>query len=268
VSVWSAYGAAAAKAEARLEHIKSHLEGGFDVQGYVTNIENQRGNPAACAERLSSYAFARGMLAWFETADLEEMKRWFSVAESLHRYQFSLQSDKMNFLPKTLDFMRALVSDNEMLIDWFCQCRDIVDEKRIQSTTTADFLAYQIVLAAKGDMRQLSERCLLMREKPPKGAKQMFLLDNEFFMALANGDKLAMEHALLELTSAASIRKRLSSENGYSEGMISTFGVIYAKIAWRSGYEVKCETPFIPAQWLPVNSLGHYEPYFSFLRTI
>lgn len=266
MSLFESYGPGKARAADRLEHTKSHLDGGFDVEGYISNIENNLGNPVACAGRLSSYAFAKGIHAWFELSDLEVMKNWFYVSESLHKYQFSLQSDKMNFLPKALDFMRALVSDNISLIDWFCNCNEIVDGKRIQSTTTADFLAYQIILAVKGDFPQIIERCLRMNTNPPKGPKKMFLQDNDFFLALANGDISGMEAALKELTSPASIKKRLSIESGFSEGLISTFGVIYAKIAWRHGYEVRVETPYIPKEWLPVTPLNNYDPVYSFLK--
>lgn len=254
------------KAQARLYHIKSHLNGGHDVERCIHNIVNSAGSPAAAAGLLSAHAYAEGMWAWYELVDLELMKNWFYVSGALQKYEFLLQSDKMNFLPKTLDFMRALVSDNASLITWFCNCREIFDEKRIQSTTTADFLAYQIILAVQGDFPQLTERCLKFKAQPPKGAKQTFLLDNEFFIALANGDIAGMEATLMELTSPSSIKKRLSSESGYSEGLISTYGVIYAKIAWRHGYEVRVDTPYIPVEWLPVTPLTNYNPIYSFLK--
>nr|WP_262381825.1 immunity 49 family protein [Pseudomonas veronii] len=101
---------------------------------------------------------------------------------------------------------------------------------------------------------------------PPSGPKKRFMLDNEFFIALAEGDKSKMESVLRELTTPASIKRRFDSENGYSEGLISTFGVIYAKIAWRHGYEVVVDTPYIPSEWLPVKPLAHYDAHYEFLK--
>ncbi|MDY7552405.1 Imm49 family immunity protein [Pseudomonas sp. FG1] len=92
------------------------------------------------------------------------------------------------------------------------------------------------------------------------------MLDNEFFIALAEGDKSKMESVLRELTTPVSIKRRFDSENGYSEGLISTFGVIYAKIAWRHGYEVVVDTPYIPSEWLPVKPLAHYDAHYEFLK--
>lgn len=94
----------------------------------------------------------------------------------------------------------------------------------------------------------------------------MFLLDNDFFLALTHGDKTAMEVSLHNLTLPSSIKKRLDMEGGYSEGLISSFGVIYAKIAWRHGYEVVVDTPYIPSEWLPVKPLAHYDAHYEFLK--
>lgn len=263
---WDLYGKGKAQALSRIKHVRSHLDGGFDLAGYIANIETGRGDPVACADRLSSYAYAQGIEEWFGNSELDKMKNWFFIAECLHQYQYSLKSDKMNFLLKTFDFMAALVSDNEVLISRFCDNDDIVDSKRVQSTTTADFVAYQIRLAVKGDFAQLRDRCARMIAHPPSGPKKRFMLDNEFFIALVEGDISKMESVLRELTTPASIKRRFDSENGYSEGLISTFGVIYAKIAWRHGYQVAIDTPYIPTEWLPVKPLAHYDAHYDFLK--
>ncbi|MDB6051986.1 MAG: hypothetical protein JWR17_4732 [Pseudomonas sp.] len=253
-------------ARSRLEHIDSHLDGGFDIYRLANNVETGQGDPAACSERLASHAYAKGMHAWFRMEDLYAMKEWFYISGRLNQYASQVRSDKMNFLYKMLEFMRPLVSDNQQLIDWFCQFSEIRDVKRIESVTTPDYTGYQIVLAVKGEWELLSERCLQMSAKPPKGKTARFLLDNEFFAALAKGDIRLMEGVLAELISPKQIRARASAEGGYSEGLISTFGVIFSKIAWRHGYEVKVDSPYIPAEWLPVKPLSVYDPHYRFLK--
>ncbi len=254
------------KFNVRMAHINAHLKKGFDVDGCVFNIEQGRGNPLACAGLLSSHALAMGMVSWFEVKSLELMKEWFSISGELNKYAFTLQSDVMNFLFKVLEFMRPLVSDNERLIDWFCQFSDIRDAKRIESVTTPDYIGYQIILAVKGEWELLAERCERMSANPPKGKTNRFLLDNEFFLALATKNIGKMESVLTELVSPKLIKARADSESGYSEGLISTYGVIYAKIAWRHGFEVKVDTPYIPAEWLPVRPLQVYNAHYNFLR--
>jgi Immunity protein 49 len=254
------------KFDLRMAHIGAHLKRGFDVEGCIFNIEQGRGNPVACAGLLSSQALAMGMQSWFEMKNLESTKEWFSISGELNKYAFILQSDVMNFLFKMLEFMRPLVSDNEALIDWFCQFSNIRDAKRIESITTPDYIGYQIVLAVKGEWTLLAERCERMIANPPKGKTKRFLLDNEFFLALAMKDKGGMESVLTELVSPKLIKARADSESGYSEGLISTYGVIYAKIAWRHGFEVEVDSPYIPAEWLPVRPLQVYDPHYNFLK--
>jgi hypothetical protein len=41
--------------------------------------------------------------------------------------------------------------------------------------------------------------------------------------------------------------------------------VIYAKIAWLHGHEVRVDSPYVPAQWLPLEPLPHYDPVYRFL---
>jgi hypothetical protein len=112
---------------------------------------------------------------------------------------------------------------------------------------------------------------------PPSGPKKRFMLDNEFFIALAEGDTSKMESVLRELTTPAAIKRRFDSENGYSEGLTSTFGVIYAKIAWRhaigSPLPVSIFTTHLailkpPSKWLFTCSIldtacALYFPYLS-----
>ena len=260
------YGKYKAQAISRIEHVKSHLDGGFNIARCVVNIETDKGDPIACMDRLASHAYAQAIEEWFSNSSLEKMKTWFYIADSLRRHRYSLKTDKMNFMLKTFDFLAGLVSDNESLISWFCNNDDIFDAKRVQATTTADFVAYQIRLAVKGDFAQLLDRCARMIAHPPSGPKRRFMLDNEFFIALAEGDTSKMESVLRELTTPALIKRRFDSENGYSEGLISTFGVIYAKIAWRHGYKIAIDTPYIPAEWLPVEPLDHYDVHYGFLK--
>ena len=42
--------------------------------------------------------------------------------------------------------------------------------------------------------------------------------------------------------------------------------MIYAKIAWRSGYEVEVDLPCIPKEWLPVTPLDNYDEHYDFLK--
>ncbi|WP_460042583.1 hypothetical protein [Pseudomonas sp. S2_H01] len=164
----------------RLDHIKSHLDGGFDIQRCVNYIETGTGDAAGCASTLSRHSYAKGMQAWFELGDLNAAKNWFYNWGLLTKYEFELRSDKMSLLHKVLQFSKILVSDNDKLTKWFCGFSEIRDAKRIESVTTPDFTAYQIILSVKGDFESVVSRCERVDNNPPKGDAKRYLSDNLF----------------------------------------------------------------------------------------
>jgi hypothetical protein len=91
--------------------------------------------------------------------------------------------------------------------------------------------------------------------------------DSRYHLALAVGDVPGMEEALAELVEPRLMRRRQAEENGYTQQLICTFAVVYAKIAWFHGYEVQVESPMVPSEWLPVAPLSRYKDNFAFLAT-
>jgi hypothetical protein len=72
---------------------------------------------------------------------------------------------------------------------------------------------------------------------------------------------------LTELTSPKVAKVRNSEPAlGFTERLIATHAVIYAKIAWRHGFRVKIDTPWIPAAWLPVDPLSQYVDPYGFMK--
>ncbi|CAG2271366.1 hypothetical protein BCCR75502_01618 [Burkholderia sola] len=72
-----------------------------------------------------------------------------------------------------------------------------------------------------------------------------------------------MEATLQELTSPKVAKVRNAEHAfGFTEKLIGTHAVIYAKIAWRHGLRVRVDTPWIPEEWLPIEPLDNYlDPY-------
>ena len=110
------------------------------------------------------------------------------------------------------------------------------------------------------------ERCERVLADPPGASReQKYLGDHKFFLALARQDKSAMEDALRALVSPRAVKDRANDDSGYATDLISTAGVIYAKIAWLHGHEVQVDSQYIPAEWLSSNPLEHYDNHYSFL---
>ncbi len=249
----------------RIAHVKSHVDEGPSLNA-VSNIVNNQGDPIACAMGLSSFAKGKAMLAWFESHDLNTMRQWWYVSAKLDQMWYQIQPDILNGGNKLLRLLAPLLSNNDALIDWFAHYDQTYDMKRVESHKTGDFWAYSGALALRGEWPRLIERCEKVINDPPKGAQQRRLLAHHFYLALAHGDTLKMEEILREMVTPKILRALYEENGGFTQDLISTSAVIYAKIAWRHGYEVKVDSPFIPQEWLQMEPLAQYDNYFSFLK--
>lgn len=94
-------------------------------------------------------------------------------------------------------------------------------------------------------------------------------IDHRFYLALARHDVSGMEAVLQELTSPKVCKVRnVEQAFGFTEKLIATHAVIYAKIAWRHGFRVEVETPWIPQDWLPMAPLAECVDLYDFMRTV
>lgn len=256
------------KASKRLAHIKSHVDGGQSgIEIKVQNIVQARGNPRACALLLSGNAEANAMFAWFGNHDLNTMKQWCYVAAKLDQLYFQMQEDDPEWGRGFPQLLKPILSDHDVLIDWFANYDLAFDMKRVENHKTHDFWAYQAIVALRGDWPRLIERCERIIADPPGATKeQKYLLDHHFYLALAQGDIEKMQNVLQEIVSPKAINTRLDYETGYTADLISTPAVIYAKIAWRHGYKVKVASPYVPQEWLPIQPLSQYDNHYKFLN--
>jgi len=252
------------KSVERLHHICSSLDrGAFDPTGCVRNIATGEGSPAGSALQMQSYCLARAMRAWFEYFDISEMKKWFYLSGKFQVIYLEIAPDKMNAFPRVMDFSQILLSDCEPLISRFCSFTEIYDSKRISSLTTLDYHAFNIILAARGEMDLLALRCEASRKNPPKSLGGKFIPDNLFLAALAEGDQGRMEEVLNGLVTPKIIRSRSGLEGGYTKDLISTSVVLYAKLAWRHGFNINVESALVPSEWMPISPLSYYDPTYE-----
>lgn len=259
----------AKKANSRIEHVKRHLDGGYpDMEKMVSYIIHGLGNPRACAGLLSGHAEASAMYAWFANHDLKTMKQWWYVSAKLEQLQYRMEVDTCSPEANTLHLIKPILSDHDGVIDWFAHFDDVYDMKRVENHKTSDFRAYHAIVALRGDWPRLIERCERVINDPPGASgEQKYQIDHHFFLALAQGDVTKMEEVLQQIVEPKAIRSRNDDESGYTADLISTYAVIYAKIAWQHGYQVKVDSPYVPAEWLPVAPLEHYDTHYDFLKS-
>ena len=255
------------KAELRLAHIAKHLDLEDSIERKVYNIVHNVGNPIACALGLSSHAKAKAMYAWFKDRDIEAFRQWCYVAAKLDQLWYRLEDSTINSGARLLQLLKPFVSNNNEVIEWFMNNDSVYDAKRIANHKTRDFFAYQAIIALRGDWPKLIARCELVLSDPPKSSSEKkYAIDHEFYLALGQGDIEGMKKVICSLVTSKALRTRYEDESGFTKDLISTYAVIYSKIALRHGYDVKVDSPYIPLEWLDNDPLEKYETHYSFLK--
>lgn len=232
-----------------------------------------KGSREGCLSSVLMHAEARSLMAWFERKDLDEHKQWAYVAAKIQR--MILQLEPWRWFP-AYKLLYALLSDHENVLHWYEGHRVaffIHDDERgdeslnKENPATVTFHSYQALLALRGEWEELGRRCELILGLP-KAVGQDFLVDHRFYLALANGDRRGMEAALNCLTSpeVAKIRN-YGAAFGFTESLLATHATLYAKIAWRHGFEIEVESPWVPREWLPIKPLQDYKDPWSFMQS-
>lgn len=255
-----------AKAAARMQHVRSHAR--FD-DGYAQALDfigRNAGNVPACAMELSGHAMACAMVAWFDERSIESMRQHCYIAARLDQFWYPLNTQRFSPRGNFLQLLMPLLSNHRGLIEWFIGHERIWDLARVDKHATSDFWAYQAIIALQGDWPRLLARChKVMAEPPGASGEQKYLVDHRFWLALAEGDLAEMEAALAAIASPKIVRARHDDESGFTDDLIFTPAVIYAKIAWWHGHEVSVPTGLIPSEWLPMTPLAQYRSGYPFL---
>lgn len=252
-----------------LEHVRGHamrLEFLEKEDQPAIMIEEGRGSRQGCLYTLISVHTARAIAAWFGDHDLTAFKQDCYIASKL-QYIREKEANELGWL-REQNFFTVLMSDHAPLIEFYASFKpsDNFWIRRTSSPREHAFRHYQVTLALRGDWKELARRAQEQLDAQPTGHKR-FMVDQRFYLALAHGDKAGMEDALAELTSPKMAKVRNDQLGfGYTHFFIGTHATMYAKIAWRAGYEIEVDTPYIPKEWLPIRPLEKYEDPYPFMR--
>jgi hypothetical protein len=259
--------------EDSLERGLQHV-GGERIKLRLTTIDLLNagdGSRSGCLSNMVSNAAAIGTIQYFRDHNLPAMKQWAYVTAKLNIMLNHLQTGE-DYL--VYDLLWPLISDNEEVIDWYRQHNrpymlgkkitggDIDDPKNYQ------FYRYQSWLALNARWDELRQRCELILGMQDEIKKDRnYLIDHRFYLALANGDKASMEAVLAEKCQPKQRKARHDQESGLTHNFIVSYATLFAKLAWRNGYEVEVDTPWIPTDWLPVKPLDKYEDPWPFMQS-
>lgn len=165
-----------------------------------------------------------------------------------------------------------LVSDNEEVIAWHAAnplfYESPRDPGRKTIVNTHEFARLQMHRALTQQWPALAEDCERALAQPDlfKRALRPRLGIFEFLLALARGDEATMRSKLLDRCSPRQRARSFQFESGLTNHFIVAYATLYAKLAWRAGYELDLDTPWIPRDWLPVRPLPHYDEPWPFMK--
>ncbi|MFZ6774926.1 Imm49 family immunity protein [Undibacterium sp. SXout7W] len=229
-------------------------------------ISEGKGSFDGCIRNLRSLHSYKAIYAWFAKYNLEEFKLQASISNKLH-YIHCVEVEPRG-MTKEADYFLGLLSDYEPMIRWMMELQPGSAQgiKWINNPKEHFFRHWQMTLAVRGDWTALRQRAELFLSDVPTKMKK-FAVDQRFYLALSQGDQAGMQVALEELVSpkVAKVRNEVF-ELAFPSAFISCYATMYAKIAWRHGYQVKLDTPLIPAEWLPVSPLDTYPDPYEFMQ--
>jgi hypothetical protein len=247
--------------------MRLNREAGLDIEPALNFITTNTGSRQGCLLALESHYYARSLLSWFKEGDLQQLRQHAYTSAKLGRL-YNQRSNSV-WQGAFCHFM-ALVSDNEALVDWYSQFISplyrVTGGKAVRNRVGCpEYHAFQAILALQGKWDLLGERAEYILANPPGKKMAKYQIDQEFYLALAKGDVPAMEQALHTLTVTKAKIRNFDRALGLTEHLISMFGFIYAKIAWRAGYQVQVDSPYLPMEWLPISPLSRYHEEYDFL---
>jgi hypothetical protein len=222
--------------------------------------------------RLSSIHLARILATWIETKGLAEMKRLAYISAKAERMSYQYKPARS----LGYGFQRvfaALLSDEPNVIHWFSW--HVLPTLQASKGRVPDykqpgkphFHAFNCHLALLGEFEWLAERSdEALADGVKLKAGKSYRFDFLFFKALAEGDKTEMEKNIHELLKGKVAHTR-NNETGfaYQSKVVSSWGLMLAKIAYRHDYDLEIDSPWVPKEWLPVKPLDHYPEDIDFM---
>jgi hypothetical protein len=264
------------KANELLIRLRQRILEDFEASDQLSlqHIGNKTGNPAACVTALAGDTLTRGIVDWFDTHDIKQLRQYFYVSALLqkHYYEmlasndddFKLREARRNPFIRQYDLFTPLVCNHPELIQWYARSDHFYDSEKVENQKKWDFYAYHSIIAMRGDWARLKARCEQAMSDPP--ADKTWYEYNALYYALAKQDKAEIERELVEIVAPARMRKRLGEEPIYTEHFFLSRIIIFMKIAWLHGLEVQLDHFYVPMEFMPMTPNTHYDKHYSFLK--
>ncbi len=216
---------------------------------------------------LSSNASAISIDNYFRDGDLTKCKQWAYISTKLRIMLEHEKSESLNLE----DLFWALICDDPEILEWWRQHRLFGENSRdsdaSENIKSDVFIRLQTLRALNGKWDELKLACeqALARPELFKQVRPR-LIQFSFYRELARGDVEGMRQILLEMCSPKLRSRSYQYESGLTNNFIVMLATLFAKLAWRHGYELDIDTPWIPKEWLPIRPNEKYEDPWPFMQ--
>ena len=257
----------------RLQHCDNKVNSDFNspkgLKEICDMIEDGAEHTPALLRLLKSYLEAKAMSHWFHGGDVETFK---NLCYNIFKLKYigdqaPYHSFETGYLKSESAFF--ILSDHGPLLDWLGDRMSKIqlDEKKLDIIKDGAYTRLQNILLWQGKLDALGERAERFVANPPTNKMKSYLIDQQFYLALAKGDVEGMESAVRELMTPRRMNYRKEWESTpYSESLVASTALIYSKFALRHGYELDVDSPNLPKEWLPIKPLDKYEDEFEFMK--
>lgn len=249
----------------------AHVEGWskYSIEKTLGLLSTGEGSRSGCLRNLILIAEATAICKLFQNHDVQLMKQWAYVAAKL-RIMLEHETNEVIGIEYLL---WPLVSDNEEVIDWHCAnpmfYESLDDPQAKERINSHEFARLQVQRAMTRQWGALASDCERALAEPDAFSKTLRprLVTFAFLLALARGDRATMQTILLDKCTPKQRSRSYQFESGLTNNFIVSYATLYAKLAWRSGYELDLDTPWIPKEWLPIQPLDKYEDPWPFMQS-
>lgn len=209
-----------------------------------------------------------GLLHWLLNSDSERAKMDFYIAAKSEIFS-SYATNRPHY--DCNHKLYVLLSDSPCLIDWYTQdvgaLYDLFGKGAQRNKINSfDFTKFNFFLAMQGYFDLLGRRCEYALANPPSKKYQADIIHNSFYLALSLKDENRMWSAISDIVSPKRVRQQNMSGSPQSEFFLSYWATLFTKLAWRNGYELVFDNPWIPMELMPIKPLEKYDEPYEYLK--
>ena len=252
--------------EERINLVISNLD--FAIKDEKESLEyvlKKLGNPLICIKFIGKiYLYGASKNLLFEK-DLEKFKQDMYIYGKL----CIMGRDSRRLLSGggIIEFCEMLMSNNKEIIDFLIRNFDIVayeskKDEYIKSESDR-FLARTVLLALKGDWKDVIKRADIYLNNPSKSSYHKYIyLEFEFLKALALKDRLKMKESIEKMLEKKVAKKMLNDMSTAFDFYLHIFVIMYAKIAMYHGIDLGIDHEIAPKELIDITpAKEYYEPY-------